>query len=364
THAERNPGSFIQPSRKLSKLSDAQKASQQLRRKVEQEEHKWLIEDFDALLQRHSQEQEELAKKYNLKPEYLEKLKGTSKHYKAKRDVNLENTKIHMKSIEVNAGRELGDRLRIKEIRQLVKDDPDLQDLSKAQEMELRDELLSAREQKRLGARPSNRSAAQDYRCQIEQLNNEITSLSERTGAAAVCFFTRTSLEDTFEPNWICSPNAANFTEDSLSRNMWDIARLFEQWACTKAKVRKPDSFGSLREQCSKLINGGLKTASKVATAAMNYQNYDAQIILRLGVKLVGWTYHNLVSPYKIHTIDDLQTLHDALVCGACFWMRLSRGEMTRHKADMEKREAMGEVVRKKRKERSDKGVPKGPKKK
>lgn len=37
---------------------------------------------------------------------------------------------------------------------------------------------------------------------------------------------------------------------------------------------------------------------------------------------------------------------------------------MTRHKADIEKREAAGEVVIKKRKEWSDKGVPKGPRKK
>jgi hypothetical protein len=104
THAERT-NSISQPSRKLSKLSDAQKASQLLRRKVVQEDHKRLIEDFDILLQRHSQEQEELAKKHNIKPDYLEKLKGTSKHYKAKREVNIENAKIHMKSIEVNAGK-------------------------------------------------------------------------------------------------------------------------------------------------------------------------------------------------------------------------------------------------------------------
>ena len=104
THAERSGNPIIQPSRKLSKLSDAQKASQHLRRKVNQEEHQRLIEDFDILLLRHSQEQEELAEKYSIKPEYLEKLKGTSKHYQAKREVNIENAKIHMKSIEMNAG--------------------------------------------------------------------------------------------------------------------------------------------------------------------------------------------------------------------------------------------------------------------
>ena len=104
THAERIANSDVQPSRKLSKLSDAQKASQLLRRKVNQDDHKWLIEDFDILLQRHAQEQDELAEKHNVKRDYLEKLKGTSKHYRAKREINIENAKIHMKSIEVNAG--------------------------------------------------------------------------------------------------------------------------------------------------------------------------------------------------------------------------------------------------------------------
>ena len=56
-----------------------------------------------------------------------------------------------------------------------MKDDPDFQDLSKEQEEELREELSSARDLKRLGARPSNRSAAQDYRRQLEQLNDEVS---------------------------------------------------------------------------------------------------------------------------------------------------------------------------------------------
>jgi DNA gyrase/topoisomerase IV subunit A len=104
THAKRNPNLFVQPVRKITKLSDAQKASNQLRRKVVQEEHQQLIEEFENLLQQHSQEQEELAKKFGVKPEYLDKLKGTSKHFKVKRSVNIENAKIHKKSIEINGG--------------------------------------------------------------------------------------------------------------------------------------------------------------------------------------------------------------------------------------------------------------------
>ena len=44
-----------------------------------------------------------------------------------------------------SSDREVGDRLRIAEIRQLVKDDPNFQDLSKEQESEMRDELLASR---------------------------------------------------------------------------------------------------------------------------------------------------------------------------------------------------------------------------
>ena len=221
-------------------------------------EHQRLVEEFDALLKRHSEEQKELADKFCVKPEYLDKLRGSSTHYKPKRAANIENAKIHMKSIEINKGiffmvrtrllgsflildREVGDRVRMKELRQMVKDDPKLQDLSNAEEEDLQNELLASRAEKRLGARPTNRSAAQDYRRCLMQINDEvcktaacvlwylvltdskISALSERTGVAAVCFFSRTHLEDSFEPNWICSPNASNFTEDSLGWNMWDI---------------------------------------------------------------------------------------------------------------------------------------------
>jgi hypothetical protein len=104
THAARNSDHFVQPVRKISKLSDAQKASNLLRRKVGQVEHQQLIEEFDVLLQRHLQELEELATKFSVKPEYLDKLKGTSKHFKVKRSVNIENAKMHKKAIEMNEG--------------------------------------------------------------------------------------------------------------------------------------------------------------------------------------------------------------------------------------------------------------------
>ena len=93
----------------------------------------------------------------------------------------------------------------------------------------------------------------------------------------------------------------------------------------------------------------------------MNYNNYDTKVVQKYRVKIIGWTHNKLISPFNIHTVDELRTLRDALRCGACYWARLTRAELTKHSEEMEMREAAGEVVVVKRKERSDKGKKKGP---
>lgn len=103
------------------------------------------------------------------------------------------------------------------------------------------------------------------------------------------------------------------------------------------------------------------ETASGVPTAVMNYTNYEANIVLKYKVKLVGWPHDKFVSPYNINTVDELRNLRDALHCGSCFWMGLSSREVAQYVKAMDERTAAGEVIGKKRKERSDKGAKKGP---
>ena len=194
--------------------------------------------------------------------------------------------------------RSLGDRVKLPELRQMVKDDPLMQDLSKEEEEELQLEVIALREQKKLGARPTNQSAAQEYRRQLESLNDQVSfcyysflcwflpinifplkiaALSARTGAAAICFFSRGHLQDTIKPNWICTKNASRFSRDVLDKDMWDVTRLFEQWCCTKGRskhvfktpkdkylchliAKSPDCLSSMRQECCLTINGSLST--------------------------------------------------------------------------------------------------------
>jgi hypothetical protein len=68
---------------------------------------------------------------------------------------------------------EVGDRIKVAELCQLVRDDPLYHNLSKEEEDKMKQDTLEFHELKKVGARPSNKSAAQDYRAQLTQMNNE-----------------------------------------------------------------------------------------------------------------------------------------------------------------------------------------------
>jgi len=124
--------------------------------------------------------------------------------------------------------------------------------------------------------------------------------------------------------------------------------------------IQNKDTLPAMREECSSIINGALRTVTRCNTAAMNYVNYDIQIMQRYQVKLVGYTYREFTSPYNISTVDDLCHLRDALHCGSCCWIRMTKGEVSKHATVIAEREAAGEEVTKKRKGRSDKGKKRG----
>jgi hypothetical protein len=69
-----------------------------------------------------------------------------------------------------------GEKIKPAELRQLVADDPTYQNLTREEENKMKRDVLELREQKKVGARPTNKSAAQDYRAQLMQMNNEARS--------------------------------------------------------------------------------------------------------------------------------------------------------------------------------------------
>lgn len=104
-HIIQNPGILHQEPRILSgrKLTDAQKISHDIQHAAEKEKRALLMKGLDDLLVKHGEEMDELAKSNFVHPDYLRKLQSQP-HFKVKREVNLENAKIHAKAKEVNGG--------------------------------------------------------------------------------------------------------------------------------------------------------------------------------------------------------------------------------------------------------------------
>ena len=101
----------------------------------------------------------------------------------------------------------------------------------------------------------------------------------------------------------------------------------------------------------------GIGTVTNNKKVKMNYANYETSIIQQMGVRLVGWPKTvKFVNPSQIGTVLEIRTLRDDLKSGACHWVKLTKGQLDAHRADMEERREQGETVGRQRKKRSDAG--------
>ncbi|KIL55366.1 hypothetical protein M378DRAFT_34696, partial [Amanita muscaria Koide BX008] len=146
---------------------------------------------------------------------------------------------------------------------------------------------------------------------------------------------------------------------------IWDFMFKFEQWSCAQNKGGKnSDSYLVICSECSALINGGLKYICNMANINMNYINYDKSIVLKPHVKLVSWPPNlKFTNPASITNVEDLRVLRNALRARTCTWVTISDREARKAASSIEERETTGEVVGRKRKQRSDKGQPRKKKK-
>ncbi len=116
--------------------------------------------------------------------------------------------------------------------------------------------------------------------------------------------------------------------------------------------------------QHSAIFNCYPEAITHVKGANMNYQNYAKSIVIHYSVKLIGWPEQiPFGTPLNIRTVPQLRLLRRALQTTACRWTRLDETEMEELTESILSHEGNGEIVGKKRKERSDKGGSHKPKK-
>ena len=100
----------------------------------------------------------------------------------------------------------LGEKKNMAEIRELIKGDSAYDNLTKEQEEEMKNELLSFRDVKKRGARTTNKSSAQDYRRVCGNMNDEVSTSPPQY---SICLLFSRSLPSLNEPVPLSLPSSA-----------------------------------------------------------------------------------------------------------------------------------------------------------
>lgn len=104
TWAERNPQKKVQAVRTRRKQTDAEKASNKIRRQLKNDETNARTADLEQYKQECEEKLEQIAQKYSCKTGRLNNLLNTSSAFKKSRGLNLRNALVHRKAHEENAG--------------------------------------------------------------------------------------------------------------------------------------------------------------------------------------------------------------------------------------------------------------------
>ncbi|KIK20248.1 hypothetical protein PISMIDRAFT_13138 [Pisolithus microcarpus 441] len=340
TWATRNPGAHIIQPCPSRQMSEAQRASLAIAHEQRATKKALLDKAVQEYLAQQTSKMEEIALKHSVTVEYLKGLVGGQTHYYSSRKVQQHNALLHAKALEVNTGRPCGTKYSLKEIQQMVKDDEHLQNLSQEEMDQYITTLEEHRNTKVRGIRANNVAAAQDVLVTTDKIAKELNGLRDRTGIYATLLVTRGHINDSIQSMWTTTDNSAEFWEDVFGHQVADVARQYEQWACTQNQnLLERDSLGSLRKQITKAISSGLEKVMHKKHIVMNYHNYETAIVETYGVRLVGWPEGmKFTNPSVIGT-------------------KLSKNELELFITELNTCRAAGKTVRKTRKKRSDAGT-------
>ncbi|KAG1752816.1 hypothetical protein EDB19DRAFT_1627578 [Suillus lakei] len=360
TWAARNPThSTIRCRTPPPKISEAQKASHKIKRDQKIELTKLVHNAVAAHLDEEKTRIQSLAHAHNVTSKYINDMISSQTKYHGSRKAQLANALLHAKAKEMNSDQPVGLRYKIVELRKMIMNDPEMNNLTKNEKAGYIAALREHRDQKVSHVRGNNMAATRDVLLTTEKIVKELDDLHIRTGTYATLFVVRGHINDTIQSTMHGTDNSDDFWEDVYDLPMADFLRQYEQWACTQNQnLIERDSLEAVRKQVRKLIVRGLVAMTRKKDIAMNYNNYNTAIIETYAVQLVGWPPGiNFISPSNIGTVGEIRRIHDALKARTCYWTTLTPAEVKTHTTNLNERRSAGEVVKKPRKKCSDAGT-------
>ncbi|KAJ7893903.1 hypothetical protein B0H14DRAFT_3427203 [Mycena olivaceomarginata] len=356
TWCERNPQRRVIPLRKGRKKQTAEtRATAKMKRAVNKEKLKNLQLDIDSINAARNKLAEETAAKHGVKVELVLRRLMALGSYQHERKSNLFNAKTHD---ACKKARQEGESIGWAEGKRRARENPEYQNLTKAQKQVLLAQLNTYRETMTKGTRATNSAAAADARCTIKLITEEMEALAQRTGMVGFAMFSRGHIHDKTIPTECQSLGALDFFEEIVGENFRDVGEKFELWCIAREKgLTGIDTLQSMRKQVNKAILAGLASATGAKKITMNWVQYWKKIVLKRHVIIRSWPLEgDPRNPASIHDVESMTKLRDAWASGDCYWQKLNGDEQEEVKEMYEQMVASGEVEEIVRKTRIDKG--------
>ncbi|KAF7319717.1 CxC2 domain-containing protein [Mycena kentingensis (nom. inval.)] len=336
THASRHPARSILLKRTQQKWSKG--PNWRADRLVRKQTGSLVLlgEDIREFWQEAKGKMKQLSQKHKVKPGEVRRRFMNGSRVLASRRLNSYNVKITHVMAVLNADREVGKKLKMKQVKTMIKNKPKskaactFRDITPTQLDDLMEEAERARDLKRTGVRGDNKSAATDAVHTLKKFAEEMVLLEARSNLRGFAFFTRGHLNDTSAPVAMESGGALRFLSDVFKKDPAQVSALFELWSTgQQTGTLGALSVDQMRSKLSESIKTGLQLIINDTKANMNYNNYISAIVKKHNVVLTGWPESVPLRRMSLITrADHIRLLYKAWTDGTCHWARADEEEV------------------------------------
>ncbi|KAK0496144.1 hypothetical protein EDD18DRAFT_1106023 [Armillaria luteobubalina] len=272
--------------------------ARKIRESEQCEQRMKMAEEIDATQDRYHEELKGITMKYDRSFEAIINLVSYSSRYKKYQMPSLYLVKVSAKAEEVNKEKCIGNKVPLARIREMIQEEEEHSlhgGLTREEEEALLEHLKEKREVK-------------------------INGLAHRTGAHFVGFVSCSDIHDKFLPALITDLSASlSFFKRVVGISAEDMLVKFEQFFCAQSlNMNAREDSNTVRSWCTELILQGLS--------------------------------RGLANGNQIREASKSQEPPRSTMT----WVRMLKRQINEHTAELSRREAEGETVKKKRRQRSD----------
>ncbi|KAI6094750.1 hypothetical protein EDD16DRAFT_1721404 [Pisolithus croceorrhizus] len=356
-----NPRKPVISPHSSEKLDAAQRAARKVTAEQRQVKQQAISKAVAELLEEQETCINKIAKAHSILPEKVKLLITGETHYRNRREELLANALVHIKACQVNADHPSGQKFQLKELQEMVANDPDMQNLDEETKQKYLGELKESHSCKAIGIQSTNTAASHDIEATLKKVYGELQALAYHTGIYACLFVTRGHVYDTHAMTWFGTDNIMDFWEDWMDLSPDYIIKQLELWACNEEKnIEAHDSLENMQKQAKNGLDSGFSSITKhlhqEKAIRLRFTNFE-QIKYKFRIDYEGWPDGiPFCSPYKIQTIDKIHRLQDAIRENSFQWVKMTSSQHHKYCKQVDARREASETVSVPHQGHSDKG--------